>query len=229
MDISSSLLWAQKILRAAMTYQHLLDHIIINVDRGLRTVFGKPKGLRANPAKGCSSEENLTKSEQRHSAGLVRVNHAGEIAAQALYHGQALTARNPTVKKQMDCSAAEENDHLNWCAERLKELNSHPSYLNTLWYAGSLSIGYLAGALGDRWSLGFVVETERQVVRHLDEHLTKLPLKDKKTKIILEKMREDETYHASVASAAGGRELPSVIKKVMAITAKVMTKTAYFI
>ena len=204
-----------------------IDHFISNIDQGMRTIFGKPDITeRENPAREVDEAE-LTDKEKRHSAALMRVNHAGEIAAQALYQGQALTARNDKVRDQMERSAQEENDHLDWCENRLKELDSHTSYLAPLWYTGSLAIGALAGAAGDKWSLGFVVETERQVEKHLDEHLKEISAKDERSKVIIQKMKEDEIHHATTALEAGGAPLPAPLKSLMKLTSKIMTKTAY--
>ncbi|MDH5216819.1 MAG: 2-polyprenyl-3-methyl-6-methoxy-1,4-benzoquinone monooxygenase [Gammaproteobacteria bacterium] len=204
-----------------------IDHFISNIDQGMRTIFGKPDVTeRENPARDIDESE-LTDKEKRHSAALMRVNHAGEIAAQALYQGQALTARNDKVRDQMERSAQEENDHLDWCETRLKELDSHTSYLAPLWYTGSLAIGALAGAAGDKWSLGFVVETERQVEKHLDEHLKEISENDTRSKAIIQQMKEDEIHHATTALEAGGAPLPAPIKGLMKLTSKIMTKTAY--
>jgi ubiquinone biosynthesis monooxygenase Coq7 len=159
----------------------------------------------------------------------MRINHSGEVAAQALYQGQALTARLPGVRDKMERAAEEENDHLVWCERRINELGSHKSYLNPFWYAGSFAIGALAGAAGDKWSLGFVAETERQVVRHLDEHLSRLPEHDQRSRAVLEQMKEDEGHHATVALEAGGAELPEPVKKLMSLTSRVMTRTAYWV
>lgn len=206
-----------------------LDHLIANIDQGMRTVFGKPEVTeRENPAREVDTTE-LSDSEKAISSRLMRINHAGEVAAQALYQGQALTARNKSVKEQMERSALEENDHLDWCETRLKELDSHTSYLSPFWYAGSLAIGAIAGAAGDKWSLGFVVETENQVEKHLQEHLEKLPAKDEKSRVILQQMKEDEVNHATKAQKAGGAPLPAPIKQIMKLSSKVMTKTAYWL
>jgi ubiquinone biosynthesis monooxygenase Coq7 len=159
----------------------------------------------------------------------MRGNHAGEVAAQGLYQGQALTARLDSVRQQMERAALEENDHLAWCESRAKELGAHVSYLNPLWYGGSVAIGALAGLAGDKWSLGFVVETERQVVRHLDDHLARLPAQDAKSRAILEQMRQDEGHHATVALEAGGAALPEPIKRLMGLASQVMTRTAYYL
>jgi ubiquinone biosynthesis monooxygenase Coq7 len=206
-----------------------LDTLLINVDQAVRTLFGQPQVTeRANPAQDVPETE-LSQAESREVAGLMRINHAGEVCAQALYQGQALTARLPEVRASMDRAAQEENDHLDWCEGRVKELGSHTSYLNPFWYAGSFAIGALAGAAGDKWSLGFVAETERQVVRHLDNHLGKLPVADEKSRAILEQMREDELRHATIALEAGGAELPEVVKRFMGLSSQVMTKTVYWI
>jgi ubiquinone biosynthesis monooxygenase Coq7 len=157
----------------------------------------------------------------------MRINHVGEVCAQALYQGQATTARLDTVRDKMERAAQEENDHLAWCEQRLEELDSHKSYMNPLWYAGSFAIGAAAGMAGDKWSLGFVVETERQVVRHLEKHLGRLPAQDEKSRAILEQMKVDEAHHATTALQAGGAELPAPIKTAMRISSKLMTTLAY--
>jgi 3-demethoxyubiquinol 3-hydroxylase len=206
-----------------------LDHFIIHTDYALRTLLGPPQVTeRPNPALNVPETE-LHDSERRQSAGLMRVNHAGEIAAQGLYQGQALTARLPGVRDNMQRAAQEENDHLDWCEKRLHELNSHTSVFKPLWYFGSFSIGAIAGAAGDKWSLGFVAETERQVVKHIDNHLQKLPVNDLKSRAILTQMRIDEKHHATTAIKAGGVPLPKTIKFIMRQTAKVMTATAYWL
>ena len=205
------------------------DHLIANVDQGIRTVFGKPAITeRPNPATGVEEGE-MTDAEKKLSSRLMRVNHSGEIAAQALYQGQALTARNHNVKTQMERSAQEEYDHLDWCEKRVKTLDSHTSYLNPLVYTGSLAIGALAGAIGDKWSLGFVVETEKQVGNHLQEHLGRLPKTDHKSRAVLEQMDIDEAHHAEVAKNAGAAELPPPVKVAMKFTSKLMTRTVYWI
>jgi len=206
-----------------------LDALILNLDQGLRTVFGRPKVTgRVNPAEG-EFEAELDERDRRLSAGLMRVNHTGEVCAQALYQGQALTARLPRVREKMEQASQEENDHLAWCEGRLKELDSHTSYLNPLWYLGSFAIGAAAGLAGDRWSLGFVAETEHQVVDHLYDHLDRLPQQDEKSRAIVEAMREDEGHHATVALEAGGVELPRPIRRLMALSSKLMTRTAYYL
>lgn len=199
----------------------------MHLDTGLRTVFGRPRVTeRPNPAENIEETE-LTKAEKDLAGRLMRINHAGEVAAQGLYEGQSLTARLPEVRDKMERAAMEENDHLAWCESRINELGSHKSVLNPLWYGGSLAIGAIAGLAGDKWSLGFVTETERQVVRHLDSHLAQLSKNDQKSRVILEQMKEDEGHHATTALHAGGAELPAPIKKLMTLTSKVMTKAAF--
>ena len=201
------------------------DKLINEVDQSLRTIFTSPPTTeRPYPAKDVSELTPLTDQERKTSARLMRINHSGEIAAQGLYRGQALTAKREDIREQMERSAMEENDHLSWCETRIKELDSHKSYLNPVWYWGSFSIGALAGVVGDKWSLGFVKETEDQVVRHLDEHMSKLPANDLPDRVILKKMKEDEQHHADVAVKAGGAKLPWPIRKItMPLTSKVMT------
>jgi 3-demethoxyubiquinol 3-hydroxylase len=206
-----------------------LDQLLMNIDQGLRTVFGEPAQTgRPHPARS-APEQPLADYEQRESARLLRVNHTGEVCAQALYQGQALTAREERVKEAMQRAAAEENDHLAWCAGRIRELGGHTSVLNPLFYGGSLAIGALAGLAGDRWSLGFLAETERQVVQHLDGHLERLPAADAKSRAIVEQMKVDEGEHASAAIAAGGSELPGPVRKLMRTSSKLMTSTTYWV
>lgn len=207
----------------------IIDQLIIRFDQHLtrHTAGGKTAG-RVSPAD-TVTDVTLNAAERQHVEGLMRVNHAGEVAAQALYQGQALTSRDPMVRQSMRCSADEEIDHLDWCKKRLDELGGHTSYLNPVWYLGSFSIGTLAGLAGDKWSLGFVAETERQVVGHLQGHLQRLPEKDMKSRVILQQMMEDETRHGSVAMTIGGIELPAVMKSGMRLCSKVMTRTAYWI
>ena len=206
-----------------------VDNLLISLDQAVRTVIGHPQATgRPHPADR-ATEIELSPAEQREAARLMRINHTGEVCAQALYQGQALTARLETVKESMEESAAEENDHLLWCEERVKELGSHTSLLNPLFYGGSFLIGALAGKIGDKWSLGFVAETEHQVVRHLEDHLERLPEQDQKSRAILEQMKEDEGQHASKALEAGGAKLPLPVRLLMKATAKVMTKSTYWI
>ena len=206
-----------------------IDQVIIQADHALRTIFGKPRITeRPNPAEQCEDSE-LNNSERRLSSGLMRVNHSGEVSAQALYQGQALTARLESVRTSMERAALEENDHLAWTEQRLIELGSHKSFLNPIWYTGSFAIGAFAGAIGDKWSLGFVAETEHQVIRHLDSHLSKLPERDQRSQLILQQMKEDEAHHATVALEGGGAELPRPVKKLMTAMSQVMTTSAYYI
>lgn len=205
------------------------DRLIDTLDQALRTVAGPaPTPSRPNPA-AAHPEPELSDAERDLAGKLMRINHAGEISAQALYQGQALTARLPTVRTRMEQASIEENDHLAWTEERIRELGTHVSVLAPFWYAGSFAIGALAGIAGDKWSLGFVVETEQQVVRHLDDHLAQLPAHDARDRAILEQMREDEAHHATTALGAGAAALPEPVKRVMALTSKVMTGTAYWI
>lgn len=205
-----------------------LDKLIIEFDKGLRTVLAPAPTVRPLPGKHLPQAE-LSEDEKRLAAGLMRVNHAGEVCAQALYQGQALTARNPEAKRALEQAAQEETEHLNWCEARLKELGSHKSYLNPVWYINSLAIGMLAGALGDKWNLGFLAETERQVERHLQGHLDKLPAQDARSRAVVEQMKTDEAQHATTAIEHGGAELPLPVKLGMKLTSKLMTKTAYWI
>lgn len=207
----------------------LLDVLVAGFDQALRTMSGSAVGSgRPNPAEGQESA-SLPPAQRRHVAGLMRVNHAGEVAAQALYQGQALTARLGEVREAMEEAAREEVDHLKWCELRLQELGSRPSLLNPIWYAGSFAIGALAGLAGDRWSLGFVAETEKQVVNHLQGHLENLPLEDLRSRAILEQMADDEQHHGQTAAGAGGAELPQPLRQLMTLTSRVMTRTAYWI
>jgi ubiquinone biosynthesis monooxygenase Coq7 len=206
-----------------------LDKLFMNIDTALRTVAGKPiLTERPNPSEDIE-ETPLSDSERDLAGRLMRINHAGEVSAQGLYQGQALTAKLPEVREKMERAALEENDHLEWCERRCKEMGTHVSYLNPLWYGGSVAIGALAGLIGDKWSLGFVVETEHQVCKHLDEHIAQLPEHDQKTRAILKQMWDDEARHADMAQAAGGADFPTPVKAVMQLTSKVMTKTAYWL
>ncbi len=214
---------------SANTQRHysLFDRLINQADNALRTVAGGHAGTdRPNPTAGTEIPE-LAPPERRHVAGLMRVNHTGEVCAQALYQGQAVTARLPRIRRQMEISAQEEEDHLHWCEQRLQELNSHTSLLNPVWYSLSFGIGAAAGAIGDRWSLGFVEETEKQVCRHLESHMARLPQQDERSRRVLEQMHEDEAQHADTARNAGAITLPFPVRKLMKAVAKVMTETAY--
>jgi ubiquinone biosynthesis monooxygenase Coq7 len=203
------------------------DNLLIQIDHALRTVFGRPHVTeRPDPADGLPEGE-LSDAERDRVARLMRINHTGEVCAQALYQGQALTARLPGVRDSMARAAAEENDHLDWCERRVNELGGRLSLLNPLFYAGSFLIGAAAGLAGDKWSLGFVAETERQVERHLDEHLAQVPPADTRTHSVLEQMKADEVGHATKAVEAGAAPLPAPIREAMRLTAKLMTTTVY--
>ena len=205
-----------------------LDLLWAAADRALHTLAAPATAQRPNPAS-TETPRELLEEQRRHAAALMRINHAGEIAAQALYHGQALTARNPEIRDTLRRAADEEGDHLAWCEERLRELGSRPSLLNPVWYAGSFAIGAFAGACGDRVSLGFLVETERQVEGHLEDHLERLPVGDNRSRRVLEQMKLDETRHGDTAQAAGAAELPAPVKLLMKLTSRVMTRTAYWL
>jgi ubiquinone biosynthesis monooxygenase Coq7 len=205
-----------------------LDELIVAFDKGLRTVFAPAQSLRAVPGEQLAEAE-LTGEQRAHTAALMRVNHTGEICAQALYQGQALTARNPGARAALERAAQEETDHLAWTERRIEALGGRKSLLNPAWYAGSFAIGALTGLLGDRWNLGFLAETERQVVRHLEGHLQQLPAADEKSRAVLEKMKDDEAHHATSAITHGGGELPAPVKAAMRLSSKVMTDTAYWI
>lgn len=206
-----------------------LDTLLMQCDQALRAVFGKlPATGRANPAQHMREPE-LSPAEKKQSVALMRVNHAGEICAQALYQSQALVSRSANLRKQMQRAALEESDHLAWCQTRITELDGHVSYLNPLWYVGSLVIGTVAGMIGDQWSLGFLAETEQQVVEHLEKHLHRLPKADEKSACILNVMRADEQQHREEALHAGASVLPWPIKKAMSLTSKLMVNTAYWI
>jgi 3-demethoxyubiquinol 3-hydroxylase len=205
-----------------------IDELIVAFDRGLRTVFAPAQTLRPVPGEELSSP-SLSEPQRALSAALMRVNHTGEICAQALYQGQALTARNPQAKAALEQAAQEETEHLAWTERRIAELGGRKSLLNPAWYAGSFAIGALAGLLGDRWNLGFLAETERQVVAHLEGHLQRLPAEDSRSRAIVEKMKEDEARHATSAIEHGASELPQPAKGAMRLSSKVMTETAYWI
>ena len=205
-----------------------LDQLIAGVDRALRVVGGVATSSRPNPA-AHSTDCELNDAERRRSAGLMRVNHVGEVCAQALYDAQARFAQTPEVRQQFHLAAREEEDHLAWTAQRLEELNSHTSVLNPLWFAGAYTMGAVAARLGDARSLGFVVETERQVEAHLASHLERLPVSDLKSRAVVEQMRQDEVAHGAAAQALGAVEVPPVARKAMRAMAKVMTGLAYYI
>lgn len=207
----------------------LLDRVISEADTVMRTLSNRGNSAgRESPASG-HSEALLSERERRHVAGLMRVNHTGEVCAQALYQGQALTARLPTVREEMRQAAAEEVDHLVWCAERLRELNSRTSALNPAWYGLSFTLGAVAGAIGDRVSLGFVAATEERVCSHIRDHLRRLPDEDRKSQLVLQQMLEDEERHGDNALAAGGADFPGPVKNVMALVSQVMTRSSYWV
>jgi ubiquinone biosynthesis monooxygenase Coq7 len=204
-----------------------VDRLLELADSGLRNSFARPVGRRPTP--GSPAAGPADPGLKRHAAGLMRVNHAGEIAAQGLYHGQALTARTEEARAALRKAADEEGDHLAWCRDRLEELGSRPSLLNPLWYAGSVAIGALAGLAGDRASLGFMAETERQVEGHLADHLERLPSDDERSRAIVRRMQADEIDHGRAAIAAGGTPLPEPVPWLMRRAARIMTGTAYWI
>ena len=202
-----------------------LDRLICAADDALRTLAAAATPARPTP--GAPAQGELSEVERQHVCGLMRVDHAGEVCAQALYAGQALMARDPKVRATLARAANEERDHLAWCAQRLEELGSAPSVLSPAWFAGSFLLGVASGAAGDRWSMGFLVETERQVERHLDTHLESLPPQDQRSRAILEQMREDEIAHAQAGRSMGARELPLAVQRAMGLVSRVMTTTAY--
>jgi 3-demethoxyubiquinol 3-hydroxylase len=201
----------------------LADQLLVSADRALRALFASPQATRPAPG---AAHTALPEAERRAAAALMRVNHAGEIAAQGLYHGQAAVARDPAIRTLLEQAGREETDHLAWCEQRLRELHDRPSLLDPLWYIGSFAIGMAAGLASDKVSLGFVAETERQVERHLDSHLEQLPAGDARSRAILAQMRSDEQAHGEQARSAGGATLPVPVQKAMQLTAKVMTSTA---
>ena len=206
-----------------------IDQLLIQFDQALRTcVPGTTEANRESPAAN-ADEIELSNLEKQHAAGLMRINHTGEVCAQALYQGQAATALLGEVRKSMEQAAEEEVDHLAWCEQRLTELDSRPSVLNFLWYALSFGLGAAAGLAGDKWSLGFVVETEHQVCEHLEDHLSKLPKQDNKSRAILEQMIADEKHHEETARQAGGLEPPIAIRQAMNAMSQLMKKTTYHI
>jgi 3-demethoxyubiquinol 3-hydroxylase len=201
-----------------------LDQLLIAADEALRAVTGAAVASRPSPAATLPEGD-----DPRTSAGLMRVNHTGEICAQALYSGQALFARDPSVRDALQRAASEERDHLAWCRSRLDELQSRPSFLDPLWYAGSFGLGLVSGLAGDRWSMGFLAETEAQVERHLEGHLDRLPAGDERSRAVIEQMRLDENRHGALGRSLGGAELPLPVKAAMRLASRVMTRTAYFV
>lgn len=204
----------------------LADRFIVEFDKALRTVFATARSVRPVPGNDVP-EADLSADERRHVVGLMRVNHVGEICAQALYQGQALTSNEASLRQALQQAADEETEHLAWTEQRIAELGGRKSLLNPLWYAGALGIGVLAGRFGDRWNLGFLAETERQVEAHLDGHLGRLPAQDEKSRCIIDQMKADEVEHARTAVALGGADLPAPVKTAMRLASRVMTTAAY--
>lgn len=204
------------------------DKLIIEFDKGLRTLLTPAQSARPLPGRDLSEPE-LAAADKKHAAGLMRVNHVGEVCAQALYQGQALTARDPVARTALEEAAREETEHLAWCESRIHALGGRKSLLNPVWYASSLALGMAAGALGDKWSLGFLAETEHQVEAHLGGHLDTLPEADTKSRAVVAQMQEDEARHAKTALAHGGAELPVPVRRLMTLMSKVMTRTAYWV
>ena len=215
--------------RSSMIPTRPLEAIIVNVDRGLRAVAGVARGTGRDYPAERMPEQPMVDTERRHSAALMRVNHAGEVAAQALYHGQSLTARSESVRADLQRAAAEEEDHLLWCRRRLAELDQRPSLLDPLWYAGSFAMGAVAGLAGDRANLGFLEETERQVEAHLGRHLDTLPPGDDRSRAVVAQMQRDEAAHARMAQRGGAAPLPRPVRKAMSLVSRVMTGTAYWL
>jgi ubiquinone biosynthesis monooxygenase Coq7 len=206
----------------------MLDKLIIEFDKGLKTLTASAHSVRPHPDENVQ-ETDLSAEEKRHALGLMRINHCGEVCAQALYNGQSLTAKNPQIVEALQQASKEETEHLAWCEKRIHALGGHTSLLNPLWYAGSFTLGAIAGAIGDKWNLGFLAETEHQVGAHLDKHLHELPASDEKSRAILEQMKTDEAHHADTAISLGGAELPAPIKSAMKQISKVMTSTTYYL
>jgi 3-demethoxyubiquinol 3-hydroxylase len=207
----------------------LIDQIIIETDKALRTLSGIGSARRPTPQSEVISPDELSEEDLNHAAGLMRVNHVGEICAQALYQAQRLTSKSPDLKEKLAKAAIEEEDHLNWCAQRLEQLGARPSLLNPVWYAGAFAMGLAAGLAGDDWSLGFVAETEKQVEQHLESHLSTLPHDDFASRAIVDQMRKEEIEHGLMAQEAGAKELPKQIQFGMKLISSVMTRTAYHI
>ena len=206
----------------------MLDKLIIEFDKGLKTLTASAHSVRPHPDENIQ-ETDLSAEEKRHAQGLMRINHCGEVCAQALYNGQSLTAKNQQIVEALQQASKEETEHLAWCEKRIHALGGHTSLLNPLWYAGSFTLGAIAGAIGDKWNLGFLAETEHQVGAHLDKHLHELPANDEKSRAILEQMKTDEAHHADTAISLGGAELPAPIKSAMKQMSKVMTSTTYYL
>ena len=206
----------------------MLDPFILELDKALRTLFVAASTARDVPGQACP-ETALSAPDKRHAAALTRINHVGEVCAQALYQGQALGCRDPEIRQSLKKAADEETEHLAWTERRIRVLGGRKSVLNPVWYLGALSLGAVAGRLGDAWSLGFLAETERQVEAHLDRHLLEFPVQDVKSRLIVEQMKRDEASHAETAVRLGARELPYGVKTAMRLAARVMTRTAYYL
>lgn len=204
-----------------------LDKAIAVVDMGLRTVFSQPSPSRPYPQAETSDDSALSEKERKHAAALMRINHVGEVCAQALYSGQALVSRNPANVEALKEASREEVDHLAWCERRIQELGGRKSLLNPLWFGASFGLGVTAGLLGDKWNLGFLAETEHQVSAHLGSHLKQLPEQDHASRAIVTQMKQDEEHHADTAEHLGGAALPAPVKLAMRLASKVMTRTAY--
>lgn len=204
------------------------DGLIVELDKALRTLFARATTTRPMPA-GDLPEAEMSAEECRRAASLMRVNHSGEVCAQALYQGQAIMSRDESTRDALDAAAREETEHLNWTESRIEELGGRKSLLNPLWYAGSLTLGMIAGRLGDRWSLGFLAETERQVESHLTDHLARLPAPDVRSRAVLEQMRNDESRHAQTARRLGAAELPAPVRAMMRVASRLMTRSAYWL
>jgi ubiquinone biosynthesis monooxygenase Coq7 len=210
-----------------MRHINFIDSFVIECDKTIKTLLGKPETSSREVPGNTLSEPELSETQKKQSMRLMRINHAGEVSAQALYQGQALTAKLPEVRESMAQAAIEESDHLAWCEQRVHQLGGQTSIFNPLWYAGSVVLGAVAGKVGDEWSLGFVAETETQVVKHLEQHLERLCEEDTKSRAILEQMREDEANHRMIAIDAGGKALPEPIKQTMSLVSKVMIAASY--
>lgn len=206
----------------------MIDACIVEFDKMLRTLFAPTTSVRAMPGADLP-EAQMSEAERRRAAALMRVNHCGEICAQALYQGQALTSNDPQTRQALQSAAFEETEHLNWTGRRIAELGGRTSLLNPVWYAGALAIGVVAGKCGDDWNLGFLAETERQVEAHLEKHLHRLPTQDRRSWRVLDQMQRDEAKHAETAGKLGARELPTAIRLAMKLSSKVMTQTAYYV
>jgi ubiquinone biosynthesis monooxygenase Coq7 len=206
----------------------MIDSLIVEFDKALRTVFAPAPAARPVPGAELSEAE-LSAAERRHAAGLMRVNHSGEVCAQALYQGQAVMSNDASIRRALAAAAWEEAEHLNWTERRIAELDGRKSLLNPLWYVGSLMLGLVAAKFGDRWNLGFLLQTERQVESHLVEHLGRLPAQDGRSRAIIDQMKSDECRHAETASRLGAAELPASVRQAMRLAAKAMTRTAYWV